>query len=68
MLFTIRVMLEPLAAAVARPADALRLHDAIGSMSDAVLAYKNLVPARERLLRWLSGRAGLPGPVPASPV
>jgi hypothetical protein len=68
VLFTIRVMLEPLATAVARPADALRLHDAIGSMSGAVLAYKNLVPARERLLRWLSGRAGIPGPAPASPV
>jgi len=52
--FTIRVMLQPLVDAVAAPADARRLHDALASMSEAVLAYKNLAPARERLLAWLA--------------
>ncbi|RYF42356.1 MAG: DUF3445 domain-containing protein, partial [Comamonadaceae bacterium] len=51
--FTIRVMLQPLAAAVDRPEKALRLHDALASMSEAVLAYKGLANAREPLLRWL---------------
>jgi hypothetical protein len=54
--FTIRVMLQPLAQAVARPEDAQRLHAALASMSDAVLAYKNLAPARARLLAWLAER------------
>lgn len=51
--FTIRVMLQPLVAAVDRPEKAQRLHDALASMSDAVLAYKGLAQAREPLLRWL---------------
>jgi hypothetical protein len=55
--FTIRVMLQPLAQAVATRADAQRLHDALASMSDAVLAYKGLAPARDRLLAWLAQRA-----------
>lgn len=55
--FTIRVMLQPLVQAVAAPDDARRLHDALASMSDAVLAYKNLAPARHRLLAWLARRA-----------
>jgi dimethylamine monooxygenase subunit A len=54
--FTIRVMLKPLVDAVARPADARRLHDSLASMSDAVLAYKNLTPARAPLLAWLAAR------------
>ena len=54
--FTIRVMLQPLVQAVASPEDAQRLHDALASMSDAVLAYKNLAAARARLLPWLAGR------------
>jgi hypothetical protein len=52
--FTIRVMLRPLAEAVTRRDDAQRLHAALASMSDAVLAYKGLAPARERLLAWLA--------------
>ena len=55
--FTIRVMLEPLAATVDTPEKAQRLHDALASMSDAVLAYKGLAPAREPLLRWLRERS-----------
>jgi hypothetical protein len=55
--FTIRVMLAPLAEAVDSPTKARRLHDALASMSPAVLAYKNLAQARDPLLRWLAQRA-----------
>jgi dimethylamine monooxygenase subunit A len=55
--FTIRVMLQPLVQAVRSPEDAQRLHDALASMSQAVLAYKSLAPARDRLLAWLAARA-----------
>ena len=55
--FTIRVMLQPLAEAVAAPWQARRLHDALASMSPAVIAYKNLAPAREPLLRWLAAHS-----------
>ena len=55
--FTIHVMLQPLAQAVATPAQAQRLHAALASMSEAVLAYKGLAPARERLLAWLATRS-----------
>ncbi|MEO6016683.1 MAG: heme-dependent oxidative N-demethylase subunit alpha family protein [Polaromonas sp.] len=60
--FTIRVMLEPLNKAVRTGADALRLHDALASMSPAVLDYKNLGPARARLLPWLAQRASETSP------
>lgn len=55
--FTIRVMLQPLAQAVDTPAKAARLHEALASMSDAVLAYKGLTAARAPLLRWLAARS-----------
>lgn len=55
--FTIRVMLEPLAQAVDTADKARRLHDSLASMSPGVLAYKNLVAAREPLLRWLADRS-----------
>lgn len=55
--FAIRVMLQPLTAAVSDAARAARLHDALASMSDAVLDYKGLRAAREPLLRWLARRA-----------
>lgn len=51
--FAIRVMLQPLPEAVQAPGRARRLHDALASMSQAVLEYKNLSAAREPLLRWL---------------
>ncbi|HXD39430.1 MAG TPA: heme-dependent oxidative N-demethylase subunit alpha family protein [Ramlibacter sp.] len=54
--FAIRVMLQPLADAVQAPGNAMRLHDSLASMSQAVLDYKNLGPAREPLLRWLQAR------------
>jgi hypothetical protein len=56
-IFTIRVMLQPLVDAVRTREDAQRLHDALASMSDAVLAYKNLAEAHAPLLRWLAERA-----------
>ena len=55
--FAIRVMLAPLAEMVQTPEQALRLHDSLASMSQAVLEYKNLSAARGPLLRWLEGGA-----------
>ncbi|HXC41250.1 MAG TPA: heme-dependent oxidative N-demethylase subunit alpha family protein [Burkholderiales bacterium] len=55
-IFAIHVMLQPLAEAVQAPGNARRLHDSLASMSQAVLDYKNLGPAREPLLRWLQSR------------
>jgi heme-dependent oxidative N-demethylase alpha subunit-like protein len=54
--FAIHVMLQPLAEAVQAPGNARRLHDSLASMSQPVLDYKNLGPARELLLRWLQSR------------
>ncbi len=56
--FTIRVQLQPLVQAIASAPQAQRLHDSLASMSEAVLAYKGLDPARERLLQWLAMQAG----------
>ena len=55
--FTIHVEVQPLRDALAEPARATRVHDALASMSDAVLAYRGLSPVRDRLLRWLAARA-----------
>jgi hypothetical protein len=55
--FTIHVDVQPLARAIDTPVRAAALHDAIASMSDAVLAYRGLQPAREPLLQWLARRA-----------
>lgn len=54
--FAIRVMLQPLDEAVRAPGRAKRLHESLASMSEAVLDYKNLAPARAPLLRWLRSR------------
>ncbi len=54
--FTILVDSAPLAEAVVAADDARRLHDAIASMSPAVLAYRRLDRARDRLLAWLAAR------------
>lgn len=56
-IFTIGVDSVPLAQAIDTPARARRLHDAIASMSDAVLAYRSLQAVREPLLAWLAARA-----------
>ena len=55
--FTIRVESRPLSAAIATPERARQLHDALASMSAAVLAYRGLTDARDRLLSWLAARA-----------
>lgn len=55
--FTIGVDVQPLARAMATPAMAGQVHDALASMSDAVLAYRGLSTARPALLRWLARRA-----------
>lgn len=55
--FTILVHSEPLATAIRTPQQAQALHDAVASMSPAVLAYRSLDDARERLLIWLAARA-----------
>ena len=55
--FTINVGLQPLTEALASAAQARRVHDALASMSPAVLAYRNLSAARSRLLDWLAARA-----------
>ena len=55
--FTIGVQLRPLVQAIDSPARAQALHDALASMSDAVLAYRHLADVREPLMAWLRARA-----------
>jgi len=61
-IFTIHVDSVPLARAVTSADAAQRLHDAIASMSPAVLEYRRLDGVRDRLLAWLASRAA-PAPV-----
>jgi len=56
-IFTIHVEMQPLAAAITEGAQAQRLHDAIATMSPAVLRYRGLTDVRDRLLAWLDRRA-----------
>lgn len=56
--FTIHVEVVPLQQVLAQPAHAQRLHDALQSMSGAVLDYRGLRPARDRLLTWMQRCAG----------
>ena len=56
-IFTIHVDSVPLTDAVSTADAARRLHDAIATMSPAVLAYRRLDAARDRLLAWLGARA-----------
>jgi hypothetical protein len=56
--FTIHVECRPLHEAIDRPGHATAVHDALASMSPAVLAYRGLGDARDRLLDWLAQRAG----------
>ena len=55
--FAIGVTLQPLALAVRTPEQGRRMYDSLASMSQAVLDYKNLGAARERLLCWLDSRS-----------
>lgn len=63
--FTIRVDVTPLASALRGPDDARRLHDALSTMSDAVLSYRGLTSVRAPLLDFLARRAQA-GPDPLS--
>ncbi|MDE2614155.1 MAG: DUF3445 domain-containing protein [Burkholderiales bacterium] len=57
-LFTIQVGVVPLAELLCTAQRASTLHDAIASMTPAVLAYRGLAPVRDALLAWLAARAG----------
>lgn len=54
--FTIGVDTQPLAVGIDTADKAARLHAAIASMSDAVLAYRSLASVRTPLLAWLQSR------------
>jgi hypothetical protein len=56
--FTILVDTQPLAQAIDGADKARGLHDAIASMSPAVLQYRNLSAVRGPLIDWLALRAG----------
>jgi dimethylamine monooxygenase subunit A len=56
-LFTIGVEVQPLSAVLTSPRRALALHDAVASMSPAVLDYRGLSTVREPLLAWLQTHA-----------
>ena len=65
--FTILVNVTPLAKAFSSAQQAGLVHDALASMSDAVLAYRGLTQAQAPLLRWLARRAegrAIPAPAP----
>lgn len=55
--FTILVDTQPLRQAMDSAAKAQRLHDALATMSPAVLEYRGLAAVRDRLLQWLAHRA-----------
>lgn len=55
-IFTIHVESRPLAEAVGTAAQVEAVHAALASMSDAVLAYRGLTSARDRLLESLAAR------------
>jgi dimethylamine monooxygenase subunit A len=54
--FTIHVDSRPLAEAIVTATHAGAVHDALASMSPAVLDYRGLTDARDRLLDWLAAR------------
>jgi hypothetical protein len=56
-IFTIHVELTPLTQAIREATQARLLRDALASMSPAVLAYRSLTDARDRLLAWLDASA-----------
>lgn len=55
-IFTIHVQSGPLCNAFATSAQARQVHEALRTMSPAVLAYRGLGDARDRLLAWLTDR------------
>lgn len=61
--FTIEVAVRPLRALAAEPATCGALAHALATMSEAVLAYRSLATARDRLVDWLRRHAAA-GPAP----
>lgn len=59
-LFAIHVEVQTLAAALPTPRHAQAVHDAIATMSRAVLDYRGLAEVREPLLAWLAAKAATP--------
>ena len=59
--FTIHVQAQPLTQAIQMAAQARPVCAALASMSQAVLDYRGLATARDRLLQWLGERAGNAG-------
>ena len=57
VLFTIAIQMQPLAELLRDPAKARALHEAVASMSAAVLDYRSLHSVHEPLLRWLARAA-----------
>lgn len=55
--FTIEVEVQPLGQALRTPVQAALLHEAVCTMSPAVLEYRGLAPVRQALLAWLAHRA-----------
>jgi hypothetical protein len=55
-IFTIQVAVRPLREVLDTPARAAALHDAIATMSPAVLAYRGLERVRAPLLAWIAAR------------
>ncbi|MBN9206087.1 heme-dependent oxidative N-demethylase subunit alpha family protein [Methylibium petroleiphilum] len=55
--FTIHVNVQTMKQAITTPRQAAALHAALSTMSDAVLAYRGLGPARDALLAWLAARS-----------
>jgi dimethylamine monooxygenase subunit A len=66
-MFTIAVDTVPLAHAIDTPSRARQLHDAVASMSDAVLGYRSLRDVRAPLLAWLRERAAAAPPAAGLP-
>lgn len=66
--FTIHVEVVPLREMLEQPAHARRLHDAVQSMSEAVLDYRGLRLARDPLLAWMARCAQTAAPAVTPPV
>ncbi len=64
--FTIHVQVQRLAAALQPAGRAQALHNAIASMSPAVLAYRGLAAVRDPLLQWLAAHTQLAQPASAA--
>lgn len=58
VLFGIRVHVYPLATAIAAPATAVLLAEAVRALPEATMRYKSLLPISEALLGWLDARVG----------